>query len=208
VVDNTSAPLHTARNKGREANAYLTFIMENYHNLPMTSAFIHSHRSGFPEAWHTDAVHHDMVIALNSINVDHIQNEGYVNLRCNPDPGCYGLTIEPRRHINDAGDLDRDATSELAWLDAWPELDFTGEDEAPFQIATACCAQFAVSRDRILQRPLKDYIRYHQWLMDTTMSDEISGRIMEYSWHMMFGKEPIQYVGLPSIRKSLLTDYE
>lgn len=206
VVDNTSAPIHTARNKGREANAYLTFIIENYYNLPATNVFVHSHRMGFPEAWHTDAVHHDIVRALDSLNVSYIQNEGYVNLRCNLDPGCVGLIIEPRRHVNDTEPLDRDGASELAWLDAWPYLNFTDEEEAPVKIGAACCAQFAASRHQILKRPLEDYIRYHQWLMDTTLEDEISGRIMEYSWHMIFGKKPIQYVALQNAIKSSCTD--
>lgn len=143
-----------------------------------------------------------MVIALESLNIDHIQEEGYVNLRCNPDPGCYGMIVQPRRHENDTGDLNRDAASELAWLDAWPHLKFTNEDEVPFEIGAACCAQFAVSRDQILKRPLEDYVRYHKWLMDTEMSDEISGRVMEYSWHMMFGKDPIQYVQAQHLRKT------
>lgn len=169
--------------------------------------FIHSHRAGFPEAWHTDAVHHDMVKALDSINIDYVREQGYVNLRCNPEPGCYGLVIEPRRHINDVEPFDRDAASEMAWLDAWPYLNFTGEEEVPQQIASACCAQFAVSREQILKRPLEDYLRYHQWLMDTSMSDEISGRIMEYSWHMIFGKDPVQYVGSQSVCKNFLADY-
>ena len=28
------------------------------------------------------------------------------------------------------------------------------------------------------------------------MSDEVSGRIMEHAWHMIFGKEPVQYVSV------------
>ena len=96
--------------------------------------------------------------------------------------------------MHDAEPMDRDAAFQVAWLDAWPHLAFTGDEEVPQIIAAACCAQFAVSREQILERPLEDYVRYHQWLMNTTMSDEISGRIMEYAWHMIFGKEPVQYV--------------
>jgi hypothetical protein len=157
--------------------------------------FIHSHRAGFPKAWHTDAIGHDVVNSLNGLNLIYVQQQGYVNLRCNPDPGCYGLVVEPRRHAHDIEPLDRDAAFQVAWLDAWPYLSFTGDEEVPQEIAAACCAQFAVSREQILERPIEDYVRYHQWLMNTTMSDEISGRIMEYSWHMIFGKEPVQYVG-------------
>jgi len=46
TVDDSSMPLHTALNKGKEANVYLTYIIENYHSLPATIAFIHSHLKG------------------------------------------------------------------------------------------------------------------------------------------------------------------
>ena len=36
-------------NKGQEAMAYLTYIIQNYNNLPESMAFIHSHQS----SWHT-----------------------------------------------------------------------------------------------------------------------------------------------------------
>ena len=36
-------------NKGQEAMAYLTYIIQNYDNLPESMAFIHSHES----SWHT-----------------------------------------------------------------------------------------------------------------------------------------------------------
>jgi len=87
--------------------------------------------------------------------------------------------------------LDRDAAVEIAWVDAWPKL-FPGEVKVPEEIASACCAQFAVSRETILSRPLEEYQRYYEWLMDTELSDDISGRVMEYAWHMIFGKEAIQ----------------
>jgi hypothetical protein len=53
VVDDQNATLSTPANKAKEAMPYLTYIIDNYHNLPSTMAFIHSHRGGYPEAWHT-----------------------------------------------------------------------------------------------------------------------------------------------------------
>jgi hypothetical protein len=41
-------------NKGKEAMLYITYIIEKYHNLPATIAFIHSHENGYPKARHND----------------------------------------------------------------------------------------------------------------------------------------------------------
>ena len=191
VADNTSAPLHTSRNKGREANAYLSFIIENYNELPDISVFIHGHRRGYPTAWHTDALDYDIVNTLHALNVTYVQQEGYANLRCNLNPGC-SKVIEPYKQASAFGPLTRDDTAEVVWLEVWKDLFVDISDEAPLQIGSPCCAQFAASRDSILRRPHHDYVKYHRWLMSTPLSDEISGRVMEYAWHMMFGKSPVQ----------------
>ena len=43
-VDDKHALLWTAKNKGREANAYLTYLIENYDHLPDFMVFAHAHR--------------------------------------------------------------------------------------------------------------------------------------------------------------------
>ena len=50
----TNSTLRRLRNKGREANAYLAHIIQNYNNLLSTIAFAHPHRDGYPAAWNTD----------------------------------------------------------------------------------------------------------------------------------------------------------
>ena len=34
-------------------------------------------------------------------------------------------------------------------------------------------------------RPKSDYEDYRRWLLETRLPDDISGRILEYSWHSM-----------------------
>ena len=58
-------------------------------------------------------------------------------------------------------------------------------------IASACCAQFAVSREQVLKRPIEDYMKIRQWVIDTERDDASSGRVMEYLWHVIFGKDLI-----------------
>jgi hypothetical protein len=56
----------------------------------------------------------------------------------------------------------------------------------PPSISGICCAQFAVSRERIQQVPLERFVHYRKWLLETTMDDQFSGRIFEYIWHYIF----------------------
>ena len=63
--------------------------------------------------------------------------------------------------------------------------------EVPEEVGVSCCAQFGVTRSKVLERPKSDYIRFRKWLAETPLQDDLSGRIMEYSWHMIFGKGPV-----------------
>lgn len=113
-----------------------------------------------------------------------------MNLRCNWNPGC-----------EEAHRFNKHVTSEV-----WHNI-FAGTSkyksslnssspntkklEAPTQVGAACCAQFAVSRARVLERPLSDYEKFRQWIIDTERSDELSGRVMEFLWHVIFGMDPV-----------------
>lgn len=61
----------------------------------------------------------------------------------------------------------------------------------PTEIAAACCAQFAVSRDQVLKRPVEDYMHFRDWVMATERNDASSGRVMEYMWHIIFGMDAV-----------------
>ena len=121
-------------NKGHEAMAYLTYIIDNYASLPSVMAFVHPHRSGFLSAWHTDTPLHSNVDALNSLQISFVQQNGYVNLRCNWNPGCK----EGHR------------TNKHATADVWREV-FSGTStdkgashDVPRQVGAAFCAQLAL----------------------------------------------------------------
>lgn len=185
TVDNTSAPLSTPQNKGREANPYLLYIIQHYDKLPSILAFLHPHRDGWPGGWHTDAPGYDNVLAMQTLNLDFVHQNGYVNLRCNWVPGCPD-EVQPFRSL----ESDDPENVEHHMLEVWHHF-FGAESNVPEAIAQPCCAQFAVSREQVLKRPLEDYEKYHEWLMETPMSDGSSGRIFEYLWHVIFGKEAV-----------------
>ncbi|KAF2494052.1 hypothetical protein BU16DRAFT_512310 [Lophium mytilinum] len=183
AVDDANSTLHTAANKGKEAMPYLTFIIDNYHNLPKIMAFIHSHRGGWPQAWHNDAPGYMAKNMLDRLRIDYVQKNGYVNLRCIHNPGCPDeMQMFRQPPLGELG-------VEGYMLEVWQRF-FDGT-EPPRVIATPCCAQFAVSRDQVLKRPLDDYVDFRRWLLETELVDDISGRIMEYLWHIIFGREPV-----------------
>ena len=66
-----------------------------------------------------------------------------------------------------------------------------GSGQAPTLVGAACCAQFAVSKDQVLARPLSDYERFREWIIDTEKSDAKSGRVLEFLWHVIFGKDAV-----------------
>ncbi|KAL3461563.1 hypothetical protein BJX64DRAFT_289176 [Aspergillus heterothallicus] len=192
--------LKTPMNKGHESMAYLTYLIDHYDHLPSTIAFIHAHQSGFLMAWHVDSPLHDNVAALRSLQLDFVQRSGYVNLRCNWNPGC-NLKHRHNKHINE------EMWTEIFDGTSTPPLNSSEAHAAkhlgdyghlqhrflqfPTQIATSCCAQFAVSRDQVLRRPREDYLKIRQWVIDTDLSDAASGRAMEFLWHVIFGKDSV-----------------
>ncbi|KAJ5177281.1 uncharacterized protein N7482_003158 [Penicillium canariense] len=179
VVDDHRAPLTVMRNKGRESMVYLTYIIDNYDSLPDIMLFIHSQRY----QWHNDDPYYDGVPMLRNFQTAYLEAEGYVNLRCVWTLGC-PVEIHPLSDIHredvHAGEYFKNAFVEL----------FPGTP-VPEEVGVSCCAQFGVTRDTVLQRPKSDYEFYRKWLAETDLKDEMSGRIMEYSWHMIFGKEPV-----------------
>lgn len=189
TLPNAPPSLATPRNKGNEAMAYLTYIIDNYSRLPATIAFLHPHRSGLLSAWHTDTPAHDNVDALRMLQLDFVRKNGYVNLRCNWNPGC----LEAHRRN---AHVTSEVWEEVFWGTSTAvnrTLDEGGEGVggAPGLVGAACCAQFVVSGERVRRRPRSDYVRFRDWVLETEKPDRESGRVMEFLWHVIFGMEAV-----------------
>lgn len=182
-MDDPKQILHPPVNKGREAMAYLTFIIDHYQHLPGIIVFLHPHRSGWPEAWHTDAQDYDNVNSIHNLRLDYVREHGYANMRCIHNPGCPD-EIQPFRN-------DPERKYELAFADAYTYMFGGNLSTVPQIVGVACCAQFAVSGSQVKVRPKSDYERYRKWLIDTDLRSDDAGRVMEYMWHMIFGKDPV-----------------
>lgn len=137
-------------------------------------AFVHSHEKGWPKAWHTDANGYSNVASLQALNIDFVQRAGYANLRCISIPGCPD-EMQPFRDPPKEG-----SGAEHAFAEAWRAV--FDNAAVPKVVASPCCAQFAVSRAQVRQRPKEFYVRARQWLLDTELDDPTSGRVFEYMW--------------------------
>lgn len=193
VVDlpgNATSPtgFRTKMNKAREATPYLTYIVEHYDSFPDIAVFVHSHRNGWPKAWHTDARNYDTVNMLQQLRLNTVAERGFVNLRCIENPGCPNEIQLNRKYP------DNDRKAELAYPYVYGQFfNMTVErvrEEIPV-VGTPCCAQFAVTRERVLKRPKQEYARYITLLEESTYDDHTLGGVLEFMWHILFGADPV-----------------
>jgi len=185
VTDDPNAALTVPGNRGNEGMAYLTYIIDHYDELPSVMIFQHASRY----QWHNDDPLYDGQRMLEQLSIPFVKQEGYVNLRCVWKIGCpveiHPFTEEYRHALEylfppKAGSYYRQAFEYL-----FPDL------PVPSEVGVSCCAQFAVTAAKVQERPKRDYERYRRWIVETPLDDNVSGRIMEYSWHIMFGKDSV-----------------
>ena len=136
---------------------------------------MHSHRY----SWHNnELLERDAVQMISRLSAERVQREGYMNMRCHWDPGCPDWIHPGTIEEND------NKREEILMAKAWTEI--FPLDPIPSVLAQPCCGQFAISRDRIRSIPLATFIYYRDWLLNTPLSDYISGRVWEYVWQYMF----------------------
>ena len=177
--DDPNARLRIPKNKGHEAMVYLTYIIDHYDELPDTVLFFHPHQG----TWHNNILNDlDTAVTIRRLNDAHVARKGYFNSRCHHDPGCPDWLHLDRPEAE--WDLVKKNEERYFTSKVWRELH--PFDPLPTSISQPCCAQFAVSRDRIRAQPRSEYVRYRDWLLWTKLEDDISGRIMEYSWQYIF----------------------
>jgi hypothetical protein len=78
---------------------------------------------------------------------------------------------------------------EILLAKSWSEI--FPLDAVPSVLAQPCCAQFALSRERIQAKPHAQYVWYRDWLFNTQLPDHLSGRIWEYVWQFVFTGENV-----------------
>ena len=180
VANDPSAPLHPPKNKGHEVMIYLTYIIDHYDDLPDIVIFMHAHR------WTHHNNHllgHDAVQMIRRLSSDYVTREGYVNMRCEWYPGCPEW-LHPKNAQESLAKQEEEVLSR-SWKELFPA------SPIPKALGQPCCAQFALSRERILSISLSQFIFYRDWIMRTPLSDYVSGRIWEYTWQFLFTGQSI-----------------
>lgn len=180
VQNDMSAPFHPPANRGNEAMTYLSYILDFWDELPDIAVFMH----GAMINWHTNALLNDSSpVLLQHLNQDKVVREGYVNLRCQWEPGCPGH-IQPHNQTYDPS-----KEEQQLFLLAWQELFPAAAPDAahvPELVAQPCCSQFAVSRDALRRVPQSTYRHLQTWLAETVIGSGYAGMIFEYVWQYLF----------------------
>ncbi|KAF3479439.1 UV excision repair protein [Arthroderma uncinatum] len=175
--------LRTPKNVGREAMVYLTFIIDYYDSLPDIVAFTHSAN----RQWHNDVKGLKTVTVLSQLQIDAVKRKGYVNLRCLWEPGC-PTSLNP---LNPT-EIDIQRQDERAKMpEIYMQLFNVTRNEVPEHIGGVCCAQFAVTRERIRARSREDYIRMRNWALEYDLTSFSIGWVFEQLWHIIFMEEAI-----------------
>lgn len=174
-VEDPTAPLHPPKNKGHEVMVYLSYIIDHYDNLTDVAIFMHAHRW----TWHNnELLDSDSAQMVDRLSAERVTREGYMNLRCHWDPGCPNW-MRPGATEEDVNKKEQTIIAK-AWSEIFPL------DPIPDVLAQPCCAQFALSRDRVRSIPLARFKWYRDWLLRTPLDDYVSGRVWEYVWQYVF----------------------
>ncbi|KAK3642279.1 hypothetical protein LTR56_010856 [Elasticomyces elasticus] len=169
--------------KGHEAIVYITWLVEHYDSLPWHVVFVHGDR----DDWEQDE---EILSKVITIRRNALARAGYVPLRCDWYPSC-PAELRPVDHdaVVWGPDGSRNET-EFAIASKWKSL-FPGT-ALPHTIASQSSAQFAVTRQAILQRPKSDYERLREWLLRTTLEDDEIRETFEKLWAYIFTGEAVQ----------------
>lgn len=117
-----------------------------------------------------------------------MQQKGYANLRCSHEPGCPDEVQPFRLPLSER----KEAESAFPYVYAeFFNAPFAQMEAEIGVVAAPCCAQFAVTRERIWRREKGEYERFRRVLERSRLGDDVLGRVMEYLWHVIFGMEVV-----------------
>ncbi|KAL4894885.1 hypothetical protein BDV59DRAFT_175201 [Aspergillus ambiguus] len=166
--------LEVAANRGHESMAYLTFLIDNYDQIPAGGAvFVHGSRF----AWHNDHPEYDNAALLAALNVPAaLEPYGYHNMRCDWSTSMCLPSASPQGSMeNNFQALLEPWSARIASDKSLPHalaMLFGGDEYLPAKLGRTdtvraqCCAQFVVSRESVRQHSLDEYVALRQWLLD------------------------------------------
>ncbi len=176
--------------KGRIADAYLRWIIENYNNLPETIVFLRPshpsqktcHSKPIPSSSSSSSSGSTAPaynIDLSTLRIPFIQHTGFANLHCPSTTKCADAFHAPSHHFR---------TLDSSMRAAWDGI-FGSTTPFPDKLAAPLVSEFAVSSAQVQRRSADEYLRIWSWLSTTRMDDETAGRVLEAVWHVVFGMD-------------------
>lgn len=176
VCDKTDNPnflatgaCHTV-NHGREASAYLKFIVLHYDSLPATHlAFIHGHNTALHQWPYYMSMHQRLQIVERVLQRRNVQFMGLNNI------------MRPRSCLQ-FEDWSSD-TFAAFWKACMQDV----FGKPPNVLKYDYCAQFVVSAQRICNLPKHFYARLLDFVLDNRYDSWVVGYCLETTWHIIFG---------------------
>jgi hypothetical protein len=169
-------PLNIPVNKGNEASVYLKYIIDNYDELTDYTFFIHDDEY----SWH----HTGSII--DKFNEAIMSNEKYYNINDKCD-----YWNEPNHIMN--GPYKDYYNELLQWYDMFIEK-YIPMSKVPnnpdFTYGYLGSAQFLVHKDLIRNLPKEFYKNLYDWIITTDLPNSISGRYLEWTWHVFWDIYP------------------
>lgn len=186
IANDPTAKYHPPVNRGNEAMVYLTYLYEFYDRLPDISIFTH----GSDYSWHVDGVlGYSTAYAISHLDLDELRRRQYMNLRISWLRACPNWINTSVTSIWTEGFDEKLRPEERfmkrAFVDNFPD------DPVPAILSQPCCSQFAVTREAIRSVPRKQYKRQMEWLQNTRLESDLSGRVWEHMWQWLFVKKAI-----------------
>jgi hypothetical protein len=156
-------------NKGQEIPCFLKYIIDFYDNLPDKTLFLHGHRMSGHQDFNTDSV-----IPVLNWNLDSF------------------FSINKRDWYQE---ISKTVYFDEGAYDVWLKQNwYMFEEYLPFPecLKFYSGAQFVVNKELITQYPISFYKKLYNWIQTTELTNFITSRIFEYTWHYIFTKNPIE----------------
>jgi hypothetical protein len=174
VFNNHVTEIPYVPNVGNECYSYLSFIIDNYYNLPELVVFVHGDP---PKQYHSMPNIIREINNLKKLTDEERRNFGYRSLNAIYVFRCADVQVDWCCRLTGAN---------MKRLYSFWNL---GPDEnRPICVGCPCCAQFVVSRKRIQRVSLQGYLQTFKTIAEKR---ENYCAELEHMWHILFGEQPI-----------------
>lgn len=126
-----------------------------------------------------------MIFSLNQLDLREVQRRGFLNLRVTWGIGCSTGSINTTCVNEESGNQPEQKEMQEAFRANFNIY------EIPEILATPCCSQIAVTKQLIRSVPREQYQHHIDWLLNTKLPDNISGRTWEHMWQYLFLQKAI-----------------